>query len=422
MNTRNRLIITPAVAALLAACTAQPPVTTADTVPVQDGPQPGACAVSPLETRAPNATGQTPAFPGQTRACGIISNVAHQVTVVATGLVKPWAVEPLADGSFLVTEKPGRLRIVSANGTLGAPINGLPAVDARGQAGLLDVALSPQFGSDRMIYWSYTEPRGNGANATSVARGLLAQDRASVTNVQVIFQSQPAYAGTMHYGSRLAFGPDGMLYITLGERSDTITRPQAQQLNSHLGKTIRVHPDGRVPADNPFVNQQGARPEIWTSGHRNVQAATFDNQGRFWHVEHGPRGGDEVNLIQRGRNYGWPVAGYGVEYSGQAIRTLDPTRPGFEPPVYYWDPVIAPSGAEWYTGNAFPGWRNSLFVGGLSSMRLVRLVIENNRVAGEEHLLTDRRRRIRDVKQGPDGNLYVVTDHDEGELWRISPR
>ncbi len=422
MNTRLHLVIAPAAAVLLAACTAQAPVTTADTSPVQGGGQPGACTVSPLETRAPNAASQTPAFPGQSRACGLISNVAHQVTVVATGLVKPWAVEPMADGSFLVTEKPGRLRIVSANGTLGAPINGLPAVDARGQGGLLDVALSPQFGSDRMIYWSYAEPRGNNTNATSVARGVLAQDLASVTNVQVIFQSQPNYAGTLHYGSRLAFGPDGMLYITIGERSDTVTRPQAQQMNSHLGKTIRIHPDGRVPTDNPFVNAQGARPEIWTVGHRNAQAAAFDNQGRYWQVEHGARGGDEVNLIQRGRNYGWPVAAYGIEYSGQPIRTAETTRPGYEQPVYYWDPVIAPSGMEWYTGNAFPAWRNSLFVGGLASMRLVRLQIENNRVTGEEHLLTDRQRRIRDVKQGPDGNLYVVTDHDNGELWRISPR
>ena len=254
--------------------------------------------MSPLETRAPNATGQSPAFAGQTRACGLVSNVAHQVTVVATGLAKPWSVEPMADGSFLVTEKAGRLRHVSASGAIGAPINGLPAVDARGQGGLLDVALSPQFGTDRMIYWSFAEPRGNGTNATSVARGVLAQDRASVTNVQVVFQSQPAYAGTMHYGSRLAFGPDGMLYITLGERSDTITRPQAQHMNSHLGKIIRIHPDGRVPTDNPFVGQQGARPEIWTVGHRNVQAATFDNQGRFWEIEHGARGGDELNQPQ----------------------------------------------------------------------------------------------------------------------------
>ena len=421
MRSTLRAITTALLAATAAACTQQAPATT-DSVPSPTGATPGPCAVSPLETRPINGTGQTPAFPGQTRGCGIISNVAHDVTVVATGLVRPWALEPMSDGSFLVTERPGRLRVVSSTGTLGAPILGLPPVDARGQGGLLDVALGPNFSRDRLIYWSYAEPRGNNTNATSVARGTLSTDRTRLDNVQVVFRSMPAYAGTMHFGSRLAFGPDGMLYVTLGERSDTITRPQAQHMNSHLGKTVRIHPDGRVPADNPFVNQQGALPEIWTLGHRNIQAATFDPQGRFWHIEHGPRGGDEVNLVQKGRNYGWPVQAYGVEYSGQPIRTAATSRPGYEQPVYYWDPVIAPSGAEWYTGGAFPAWRNSLFVGGLSSMRLVRLTIGDGRVTGEEHLLADRGKRIRDVKQGPDGNLYVVTDAAEGELWRISPR
>ena len=421
MQTTLRAVTTALLAGMAAACTQQAPATT-DSVPSPTGATPAPCAVTPLETRPINGTGQTPAFPGQTRGCGIISSVAHEVTVVATGLVRPWALEPMSDGSFLVTEKPGRLRIVSSTGTLGAPILGLPPVDARGQGGLLDVALGPNFSSDRMIYWSYAEPRGNSTNATSVARGTLSTDRTRVDNVQVVFRSMPAYAGTMHFGSRLAFGPDGMLYVTLGERSDTITRPQAQHMNSHLGKTVRIHPDGRVPADNPFVNQQGALPEIWTLGHRNIQAATFDSQGRFWQIEHGPRGGDEVNLVLKGRNYGWPVQAYGVEYSGQPIRTAATTRPGYEQPVYYWDPVIAPSGAEWYTGSAFPAWRNSLFVGGLASMRLVRFTIGDGRVTGEEHLLADRGNRIRDVKQGPDGNLYVVTDAAAGELWRIAPR
>jgi glucose/arabinose dehydrogenase len=380
------------------------------------------CA-TPLETRTPNAADQKPAFPEQTRACGIQSNVAYDVAVVATGIAKPWSVEPLPDGALLVTEKAGRLRLVSAAGQIGQPIAGLPAVDARGQGGLLDVALSPQFATDRTIYWSFSEPR-EGGNGTSVARGTLTADRTRLENVRVILQAMPTYNGTMHYGSRLAFGPDGMLYVTLGERSVTEIRPQAQDLGSHMGKILRVRPDGTVPPDNPFVGRQGARPEIWSLGHRNVQAAAFDAQGRLWGIEHGTRGGDELNLVQKGKNYGWPVAAYGVEYSGRPIANAEgrTQREGMEQPVYYWDPVIAPSGAQFYTGSAFPGWRNSLFVGGLREQRLVRLALQNDRVVGEEHLLVDRKARIRDVKQGPDGALYVVTDAENGELLKIAPK
>jgi glucose/arabinose dehydrogenase len=323
-----------------------------------------------------------------------------------------------------VTEKPGRLRIVTAAGQTGEPITGVPAVDARGQGGLLDVALSPSFATDRTIYWSFSEPR-EGGNATSVARGVLSADRKSLGDVRVIFRAMPTYNGTMHYGSRLAFGPDGMLYVTLGERSVNEIRPQAQQMNSHMGKILRIQPtDGKAPRDNPFVGQQGALPEIWSVGHRNVQAAAFDPQGRLWDIEHGTRGGDELNLVQKGKNYGWPVAAYGLEYSGKPIANAEgrTTRAGTEQPVYYWDPVIAPSGAQWYTGSAFPAWRNSLFVGGMKDKFLVRLTVQNDRVTGEEHLLADRAQRIRDVRQGPDGALYVVTDAENGELWRIAPR
>ena len=375
----------------------------------------------PLQTAEANSPDQRPTFPGQTRACAAPSNVAFDVTVVTKGLVEPWAVEPLPGGDLLVTEKPGRMRIVSAAGRTGPPIEGVPAVDARGQGGLLDVALSPSFANDRMIYWSYTEPRQNG-NATSVARGVLSTDRRRLDNVQVIFRALPVFDGTMHYGSRVVFGPDGMLYVTLGERSDIKIRPQAQQLDSHMGKTIRIHPDGSVPQDNPFVGRADAKPEIWTLGHRNIQSAAFDQQGRLWIIEHGPRGGDEVNLLEKGKNYGWPVVTFGEEYSGRPVATAETTRPGYVDPVYYWDPVIAPSGAEFYTGNAFPAWQGSLFIGGLRPGRLVRLRIENNRVTGEEHLLQDRGQRIRDVRQGGDGALYVVTDDKNGELWRLSPR
>ena len=377
---------------------------------------------TPLETRDPEAPNQPPAFPEQTRACEDSTNVAFDVVVVAQGLENPWSVEPLPDGDLLVTERPGRLRIVSAEGEIGEPITGLPDVHAEGQGGLLDVALSPDYESDQTIFWSYAEPR-EGGNGTAVARGTLAADRQSVEDVEVIFRAMPTYDGDLHFGSRLAFGPDGMLYITTGDRSDAPMRHHAQELDNHLGKTLRVAPDGSVPIDNPFVDEPGALPEIWTLGHRNIQASAFDAQGRFWEVEHGTRGGDELNLIEKGNNYGWPLMAYGIEYSGEPLPGVTALPDSdFVQPVFYWDPVIAPSGAQFYSGDVFPNWRGSLFIGALREARLVRVTIENERVTGEEHLLVDRGRRIRDVRQGPDGALYVVTDHEDGELWRIAPR
>jgi glucose/arabinose dehydrogenase len=375
----------------------------------------------PLETERPNAPEQQPAFAGQTRACGMMSNVVFDVVVLTRGLAHPWAVEPLPAGDLLVTERPGRMRIVSAQGSVGQPIGGLPAVDARGQGGLLDVALGPGFATDRTIYWSYSEPR-QGGNATSVARAVLSSDRQRLEQVQVIFRAMPTFNGAAHFGSRLTFGRDGMLYVTLGERSDVAIRPQAQHRDSHMGKIIRIRPDGGTPPDNPFVGEDGTLPEIWTLGHRNVQSAALDEDGRLWTVEHGARGGDELNLIEKGKNYGWPLVTYGEEYSGEPIAGSVTDRPGFERPVYYWDPVIAPSGAQFYTGEVFPAWKGSLFVGGLAAERLVRLRIEGGRVTGEEHLLADRGQRVRDVRQGPDGALYIVTDEDNGELWKIVPR
>jgi len=393
---------------------------------------------APLETRTANAPEQKPAFPGQTRGCTVKSDVAFDVTVLAKGLNRPWAVEPLPNGDFLITEKTGQLRIVSAKGEVGQPIGGLlpvgaggvsstsgqgglPPITARGQGGLLDVALSPNFTKDRTIFWSFSEQR-EGGSGTSVARGRLTEDRRNLEQVRIIFRAMPTYNNGLHFGSRLAFGPDNMLYITLGDRFDRPNRPKVQQLDNHLGKIIRINPDGSVPADNPFAKQSGAMPEIWTLGHRNIQSAAFDENGRLWAVEHGPQGGDELNLIEKGKNYGWAVVSYGEEYSGEPLPGAVTTREGYEQPVYYWDPVIAPSGAQFYTGNAFPAWRGSLFVGALREQRLVRLVIKDNRVTGEEHLLTDRGQRIRDVRQGPDGALYVVTDQTNGELWKITPK
>lgn len=381
---------------------------------------PGEAGCTPVETRDANVPDQRPEFPGQTRACEAKSDVAFEVTVLAKGLERPWAVEPLPDGSLLVTEKPGRLRIVSPDGQLGDPIAGVPDVDSRGQGGLLDVALSPDFATDNTIFWSFTEPR-DGGNGTSVARGVLNADRTALEQVQVIFRAMPTYDGDKHYGSRLVFDGDGLLFVTLGERSDTPMRTHAQQFDSHLGKLLRITTDGKAPPDNPFVDRPGAKPEIWTMGHRNVQSAAFDEKGQLWVVEHGTRGGDELNLIQQGRNYGWPIVAYGEEYSGAPIEGAVTSREGYESPIYYWDPVIAPSGAQFYSGKLFPAWRGNLFVGGLKDKRLVRLVLENNRVTGEEHPLTDRGHRVRDVREGPDGALYVVTDEKAGELWKIAP-
>ena len=375
----------------------------------------------PLETAPANVPEQQPAFPGQTRACEATSNVDFDVVVMASGLEHPWAVEPLPDGDVLITERPGRMRIVSSEGKIHEPLAGVPEVFAQGQGGLLDVTLSPDFKSDRTIFFSYSEPR-DGGNATSVARAVLSDDRKRLEAVKVIFRALPVYDGDKHYGSRLAFDADGMLYVTLGERSDIEIRPQAQDLDSHMGKIVRIAPDGSVPKDNPFVNKNDALPEIWTLGHRNVQSAAFDSDGELWIVDHGAQGGDEINLVEKGKNYGWPLVAYGEEYTGEPIETAKTQRPGFEQPIYYWDPVIAPSGAQFYDGDAFVEWQGSLFIGGLKERELVRIVLDDGKVIGEEHLLGDRGQRIRDVRQGPNGALFVVTDEDDGELWRIEPR
>ena len=423
MRTYPLTTISIAALAFAGSACAQGPGKSADAAASQTssaGAESGA-GCTPLETREPNAPNQRAAFQGQTRACGVKSNVGYDVTVLARGLEHPWAVEPLPGGDLLVTEKPGRMRIISATGEKGAPLAGVPEVDARGQGGLLDVALSPKFESDRTIYWSYSEPR-QGGNATSVARGVLSPDRKRLDQVKVILRAMPTYDGDKHYGSRLAFGPDGMLYITLGERSDKPMRPQAQQLDSDMGKILRINPDGSIPRDNPFVGQSNARPEIWSLGHRNIQAAAFDPQGRLWEVEHGTNGGDELNLVQKGKNYGWPLVAYGEEYSGQPIPGAVTAKEGTQQPAYYWDPVIAPSGMQFYTGDAFPAWKGSAFIGGMKDTKLVRLTLENDRVTGEEHLLKERGQRIRDVRQGPDGALYIVTDEGNGQLWKITPK
>ncbi len=371
----------------------------------------------PLETRDANAPNQRPAFEGQTRAPGVVSEQAVRHQVIASGLEHPWGLAELPDGRWLVTERPGRLRVVTAQGQISEPLSGLPRVDARGQGGLLDVAISPGFAQDRLVYWAYSEPR-DGGNATSVARARLSDDATSVENVQVIFRAEPIYDGDKHFGSALAFDQAGHLFITLGDRSDAPMRPQAQDLGSHMGKVIRINADGSVPSDNPFVGQDGARPEIWSLGHRNVQGAAMRGN-QLWTVEHGTRGGDELNLTEAGQNYGWPDAAYGIEYRGGAINDGQTQREGTEQPVYYWDPSPALGNMTVYQGAMFPGWDGNLLIAALRDERLIRLVMDGDRVVGEEHLLMDLDERIRSVAVAADGAVWVITDEDDGKLVRV---
>ncbi|WP_122467211.1 PQQ-dependent sugar dehydrogenase [Brevundimonas lutea] len=384
----------------------------------QDATQ-ATAAGEPLETRPANAPDQRPAFEGQTRAPGVVSDVEVSHTVVASGLEHPWGLAQLPDGNWLVTERPGRMRVISASGQVGEPIQGVPAVVARGQGGLLDVALSPGFAQDRLVYWSFSEQR-EGGNATSVARGRLSDDMSRLENVEVVFRATPDYDGDKHFGSALAFDPGGRLFITLGDRSDAPMRPQAQDLGSHMGKVIRINADGSAPADNPFVGQDGALPEIWSLGHRNVQGAAMRGD-QLWTIEHGTRGGDELNLTEAGQNYGWPIIAYGIEYRGGQINEGITAREGLEQPEYYWDPVIGPGGMVFYDGAMFPGWRGNALASGLRDKQLVRLVMDGDRVVGEERLLTDLGERIRDVAVASDGSVWVITDEDDGKLVRVTP-
>jgi glucose/arabinose dehydrogenase len=380
-----------------------------------------------MNIRPPNGRGQTPAFAGQTRAPEQKLNVPFNVVTVSEGLVNPWGLAFLADDRMLVTERPGRLRVVSADGkNMSEPVAGLPPVDARGQGGLLDVALDPAFQKNQLIYWSYAEP-GQNVNNTAVARGRLVDGTPPrVENVQVIFHQAPSLNSPLHFGSRLVFNRDGTLFITLGDRSIPEGRMQAQRLDGLLGKIARLNPDGSVPKDNPFVGKDGVRPEIWSYGHRNVQAATLHpTTGELWEVEHGTRGGDELNVVRRGKDYGWPTIAYGIEYQGGPITGGIQQKEGMEQPRYYWDPVIAPSGMVFYTGKLFPAWRDSLFIGGLGSLNLVRLTLKGEQVVGEERLLQDlqpRRERIRNVRQGPEGALYLLTDSANGRILKLVPR
>lgn len=376
-----------------------------------------------VETQRPN-TSYKPAFEGQTRIRAVVTKTPYEAKVLTSSLQSPWGIVSLPDGRFMVTEKGGTMRMVSASGTVGEAIKGIPEVNSRGQGGLLGICIDPSFATNRMVYWAFSEALAEG-NVTSVARGKLSSDEKSLENVTVIYRATPAYDGTLHYGGRVLFSKDGSLFVTTGERSDRATRPQAQDINSGLGKILRITGDGKPAAGNPFVGRANARPELYSYGHRNVQGIAFHPvTGDLWETEFGPRGGDELNRITAGKNYGWPVITYGIEYGGNKIGGAIQQKEGLEQPVYYWDPVISPSGITFYDARPPDGqdkviaeWNNNLFISSLSGAHICRLVIENNKVTGEERLLSGEHQRFRDITQGMDGALYAITD--QGRLYRI---
>ena len=383
-----------------------------------------------VDPRPPNNPEQKSAIAGQTDAPENKSSVAFDVVTVAEGLVNPWSLAFLPNGKMLVTERPGRLRVLGADGKLSAPVTGLPTVDARGQGGLLDVVLDPGFAKNSLIYWSYAEPKEGqtGVNNTAVARGKFVDDAAAprVEDMQVIYHQRPSLNSPLHFGSRLIFGRDGTLFVTQGDRSITEGRMQSQTLSSGLGKIARINTDGSIPKDNPFVGKEGVLPEIWSFGHRNIQSATLHpTTGELWEVEHGTRGGDEINIARKGKDYGWPTIAYGIEYRGGAITGGITQQAGMEQPLYYWDPIIGPSSMTFYTGSLFPAWKGNLFIGGHGTNDLVRLVLDGEKVVGEERLLKDlqpKPERIRDVRTGPDGALYVVTDSATARILKLVPK
>lgn len=374
---------------------------------------------NPVETNAPNSA-YTPAFAGQTRINGVKTNTEFQSTIITNTLASPWGVKSLPDGRLLITEKSGQLRIVTTAGVVSSPITGVPAVNAGGQGGLLGLCLDPEFTSNRMIYWVFSEAT-TGGNNTAVAKGKLSADEKTIEGSTVIYRAKPANSSTLHYGGRILFDKTGNLIVSTGERSVLETRPLAQSVSSGLGKVIRITKDGQAAAGNPVFTGTGALPELYTIGHRNPQGlALHPVTGEVWQSEHGPRGGDEINRLKAGANYGWPTITYGIEYSGEKIGAGIQQQSGMEQPAYYWDPVVSPSGMTFYSGNRVPEWENNLFIGALSGMHIVRLAISNNKVVGEERLLASEGQRFRDITQGNDGALYAVTD--QGRLYKIDKK
>ena len=373
-------------------------------------------SLAPVETNAPNSD-YKPAFEGQTRIAGVKTQAAYQGKILAEGLQSPWGITSLPDGRFLITQKGGTMRLASQDGKLSAAITGLPEVNSKGQGGLLGLTIDPDFTNNRMVYFSFSEKMPDG-NLTAVGKGRLSDDEKTIENAQTIYRATPAFPSNLHYGGRVLFDKNGFLFVSTGERSDIKSRPQAQFLNSALGKVLRITKDGKPAPGNPFEKQADARPELYSYGHRNVQGLAINPAtGELWEAEFGPRGGDEINLIKPGINYGWPTITYGIEYAGPKIGEGITQKEGMEQPVYYWDPVISPSGITFCSSNAIPEWKNNLFVAALSGTHIARLVIKNNKVVGEERLLSGEKQRFRDITEGKDGALYAITD--QGRLYRI---
>lgn len=373
----------------------------------------------PVETGAANTTYQ-PAFAGQTRAGSIQTTTEIESKIITSGLSAPWGVAYLPDGRLLVTEKAGKIKIVTQAGVISNALTGVPAVNPDSQGGLLGICLDPAFATNRMIYWVFSEVVGGG-NITAVAKGRISDDEKAIENATVIYRSNTPNASTLHYGGRVLFDKTGNLFVSIGERSVLETRPLAQSVTSSLGKIVRITTSGQAASGNPSFTQAGALPELYTIGHRNPQGlAIHPTTGELWQSEHGPRGGDEINRIKAGANYGWPTITYGIEYSGTKIGEGITQQTGMEQPVYYWDPVVSPSGMTFYAGKRVPEWQNNLFIGSLSGMHIVRLAFKDNKVAGEERLLAGEGQRFRDITQGKDEALYAVTD--QGRLYKIDKK
>lgn len=381
--------------------------------------QPDSNALPPVETQKPN-TDYKPAFPEQTRAPGAKTETPLTVTMLSSKLENPWAICPLADGRFLITQNKGTMCILSADGSSKKQIAGLPEVVSDGQGGLLDVNIDPHFDNNRVLYWTFSEKQPEGS-VLAVAKGKLSADESKVEDVNIIYRATPAFDGKLQYGSRILFDKAGNLLVSTGERSAKEIRDQAQDLNSSLGKIIHITPDGKAVPNGPFADLPKARPEVYAYGFRNPDGLAWNPAtGELWEAEFGPRGGDEINIIHAGRNYGWPIITYGIEYSGERVGKGSQTRAGMEQPIYYWDPVISPGDITFYDSDVIPEWKNNLFVAGLSSTHVARLIIKENKVVGEERLLQDKGERFRALAVGKDGALYVATDG--GNMYRIAKK